>query len=285
MFRIGDFSRLTRVSVKMLRHYDEIGLLTPIYVDPATSYRYYTADQLPRLNRIIALKDLGFSLDQIGVLLNEHLSLDEMRGMLKLRRAEVEQAVYREQQRLAQIEAHFRIMIHTENEQSYDVVLRKVEPQLMATIRQRVPSFGRPIAQLFDEVEAYVAQQQARAVSCPLMVLHDAEYRATDCDIEVAVPLTHAIPATGRVGVYELSGALMACVVYTGSYARLAEALHTLLIWVDTNAMTTTGPLREVYLRFGAANREELQLPRAFIANTSVLYVTEIQLPVAPQRS
>lgn len=100
MFRIGDFSRLTRVSVKMLRHYDEIGLLLPIYVDPATSYRYYAADQLPLLNRIIALKDLGFSLDQIGLLLNDHVSLDEMRGMLKLRRAAVEQTVRREQQRL-----------------------------------------------------------------------------------------------------------------------------------------------------------------------------------------
>ena len=77
----------------------------------------------------------------------------------------------------------------------------------------------------------------------------------------------------------------MACVVYTGSYDRLAEALHTLLIWVDTNAMTITGPLREVYLRFGADNLAELQLPRAFLADTTALYVTEIQLPVAPQRS
>ncbi|NOK60129.1 MAG: hypothetical protein GFH27_549291n322 [Chloroflexi bacterium AL-W] len=140
-------------------------------------------------------------------------------------------------------------MTQTEHDQSYDVVLREVEPQLMAIIRETVPSFGRPIAYLFDEVEAYVSRQQAHAVSGPLMVLHDAEYRATDCDIEVAVPLPQTIPANERVGVYELAGALMVCVVYTDSYGRLAEVLHTLLIWVDANAMAITGPLREVYVR------------------------------------
>jgi DNA-binding transcriptional MerR regulator len=71
MFKIGDFSRFSRVTVKMLRHYDEIGLLKPARVDPFTGYRYYTADQLPRLNRIIALKDLGFTLEQIGSLLDD----------------------------------------------------------------------------------------------------------------------------------------------------------------------------------------------------------------------
>lgn len=66
MFKISEFSRFTRVSVKMLRHYDEIGLLRPAHIDPVNNYRYYSADQLPRLNRIIALKDLGFSLSEIG---------------------------------------------------------------------------------------------------------------------------------------------------------------------------------------------------------------------------
>src|SRR5262245_4188558 len=66
MFRIGEFARFTRVSVKMLRHYDEVGLFQPAQVDPDTGYRYYTVDQLPRLNRIILLRDLGFGLDQIA---------------------------------------------------------------------------------------------------------------------------------------------------------------------------------------------------------------------------
>ena len=96
MFRIGDFSKFSRVSIKMLRHYDEIGLLKPVHVDPFTSYRYYSVDQLPRLNRIIALKDLGFTLEQITRLLDEGLSAEQIKGMLKLKRAEIEQQLQAE---------------------------------------------------------------------------------------------------------------------------------------------------------------------------------------------
>src|ERR1051326_3771883 len=89
MIRIGDFSKLSRVSVKTLRFYDEMGLLKPIEVDRFTGYRYYEFHQLPRLYRILALKDLGFSLEEIGRLLAENLSTEQMRGMLKLRQAEI----------------------------------------------------------------------------------------------------------------------------------------------------------------------------------------------------
>ena len=90
MIKIGDFARLAEVSIVTLRHYDEIGLLKPVSVDKFTGYRYYSIEQLPRLNRILALKDLGFSLEQISTMLNG-ISLEEMRGMLKLRHAEQEQ--------------------------------------------------------------------------------------------------------------------------------------------------------------------------------------------------
>jgi len=66
MLKIGDFARLGQVSVRMLRNYDELGLLTPAHIDQWTSYRSYTADQLARLNRIVALKGLGFSLEAVG---------------------------------------------------------------------------------------------------------------------------------------------------------------------------------------------------------------------------
>src|SRR5918995_6203179 len=86
MFKVGEFARLGRVSVKMLRHYDELGLLKPARVDPATDYRYYTSAQLPRLHRIVALRHLGFTLDQIRRLLTDDLPAAQIRGMLTLRR-------------------------------------------------------------------------------------------------------------------------------------------------------------------------------------------------------
>jgi DNA-binding transcriptional MerR regulator len=92
MFTIGDFARHGRVSVRMLRHYDATGLLRPARVDPVSSYRFYAADQLARLNRIIALKDLGFTLDQVRAMLDQQVSAEQLRGMLRPRQAEIGRA-------------------------------------------------------------------------------------------------------------------------------------------------------------------------------------------------
>jgi DNA-binding transcriptional MerR regulator len=283
MFKIGDFSKFTRVSVKMLRHYDEIGLLKPARIDAATGYRFYAADQLPRLNRIILLKDLGFKLDQIADLLDGDLTAEQIRGMLRLRHAEIEQQLLSLQLRLALIEARLENLeqetppaVHA----AHDVILRDVPPQLMATRRQVVPEPGAPIARLFDEVEAYVVMHRARAFTSPLTIFHDQEYRETQLDIEVAVPVNFALPSNERVTVRELPGALMACAVYTGGYEKMAEIYNTLLRWLDAQKFTIAGPVREVYLRFGADNPESLNLPQAFLTNDSRLYVTEVQLPV-----
>ena len=100
MFKIGAFSKITGISVHQLRHYNRIGLLNPAYTDEQSCYRYYTVEQLPRLNRLLALKDLGFSLEQIKDLLHEDLSADEIRGMLRLKRAQLEQTITDEQARL-----------------------------------------------------------------------------------------------------------------------------------------------------------------------------------------
>ncbi len=93
MFKIGEFSRLTWVPVKTLRYYDELGLLKPVEVDPFTSYRYYSASQLPRLNRILVLKDLGLTLEQIRLILEEDLTAEQLRGMLYRRQAELRQQI------------------------------------------------------------------------------------------------------------------------------------------------------------------------------------------------
>ena len=91
MFKIGEFSKLVQVPVPTLRYYDQVGLLKPIEVDPLTGYRYYSASQMPRLNRILALKGLGFSLEQIAAALDEGLTPEQMRGMLRLRHAQISQ--------------------------------------------------------------------------------------------------------------------------------------------------------------------------------------------------
>src|ERR1043165_7590448 len=108
MFTIGDFARHGRVSVRMLRHYDATGLLRPAHVDPATGYRHYTAAQLARLNRVIALKDLGFTLEQVGELLDEKIDSGQLRAMLRMRRADLEAEMAAAAARLTGVEARLR---------------------------------------------------------------------------------------------------------------------------------------------------------------------------------
>lgn len=281
MFRIREFSRFTRVSVKMLRHYDALDLLKPARVDPATGYRYYSSDQLPRLNQIIALKDLGFSLKEIAKLLDEQLGLDELRGMLRLRRSEIQQQLDQEYARLAQINARLAFIEQQGHPPQFEVVVRSIPSLHIASIREIVPETDGAVADLFREVELYAAQFEARDDASPLMLYHDDEYRETGADVEVAIPIKKPIPASDRVHA-SLLAALpeVACVVYTGSYERLDEVMSTLLVWIEHNHYRVAGPMREVYLRFNAENVSELRLPKAFLAEHSSALVTEIQLPI-----
>ncbi len=132
MIRIGDFARLSQVSIVTLRHYDEFGLLEPIAVDPVTGYRYYSVGQLPRLNRILSLKDFGFSLEQIRDVLKDGVTLEQLHGMLRLKRAEVERRLTDEQERLARIEARLRQIEQENTMPDYEVVLKNVAPILVA---------------------------------------------------------------------------------------------------------------------------------------------------------
>lgn len=128
MLKIGDFSRLGQVTVKTLHHYADLGLLTPTCVDSSTSYRYYTLEQLPRLHRILALKELGLSLEQIRLLLDADVTTDQIRGMLRRKQAEIEQHVREEQARLGKIEFRLRMLEAEEEFPVLDVVIKRVPP-------------------------------------------------------------------------------------------------------------------------------------------------------------
>ena len=128
MFRIGEFSQIAQVPTSQLRYYDDIGLLTPAHIDEWTSYRYYSVSQLPRLHRILALRELGLSLEQIKRLVDDDISVDEIRGMFTLRRAQIEQTLQAEVNRLRTVEARLQHLETGGNPGEYDVVILKSVP-------------------------------------------------------------------------------------------------------------------------------------------------------------
>ena len=263
MLRIGDFSSLSQVTIKTLRHYDDQGLLRPAHVDALTGYRYYAVSQLPRLHRILALRDLGFSLDQIGSILNDGITAERLRGMLLLRQAEQQTKVEEEQARLARLRVRLGL-IDRENSMN-DVILKQVPAQWIASLRETIPNYPS-VSPLYAEV---VGALPPGSFGISFAVWHDPEYRESEVDAEAGFFLGEPLTASGRVKVYELPTATAACVVHHGAYNRLSEAYDSLLRWVGDNGYSISAPPRELYLQMSRPVRLDDES-----------YITEIQVPV-----
>lgn len=271
VIRIGSFARIAQVSTRTLRLYDQLGLLKPTLVDPSTDYRYYSIEQLPRLNRILALKDLGFSLDQIGAVLSSELSAEQLRGMLTLKRAEIEQRVAREQAQLARIEARLR-QIEQEHTLAYEVVVKQIAAQWVATMHDVVPNYitSEPIfIGLFGELDHYLARQGVRPHGPRMALFEDLGSRDHGIHVRAGVLLAGPAPSDHRVEVLRLPAVpRMACVVHHGPYDEtLIQANTAILKWIDANGYHIAGPSREIYLEYQ-------------VGGDPSRFVTEIQFPI-----
>ncbi|MGE5462072.1 MAG: MerR family transcriptional regulator [Syntrophothermus sp.] len=269
MIRIGDFSKLSRVPIKTLRYYDEVGLLKPVEVDAFTGYRLYEYSQLSTLHRILALKELGFSLEEIGHLLDDELSVEQMRGMLKLREAEARQRMQQEAERLERIEARLR-QIEQENSMSkYDVVIKSADEIKVASVRDVVPT-PPDQGSLWRELGGYLAMNRVRANGACFTLYHDDEFKERDWDVEVCEQIDTDLSESRRIKVKVLPAVdSMACTIHHGPFVTIGEAYNALGRWITDNGYRITGPCREVYLR-----------PNQNGSQTDPDTVTEIQFPV-----
>jgi effector-binding domain-containing protein len=274
MLKIGDFSHLSHVSVRMLRHYDELGLLTPVQVDRFTGYRYYSIEQLPRLNRILALKDLGFSLDQIAQLLAaDDVSVD-VGTLLHQKHSELQQQICADQARLHRIETRLRLIEQEQTMSAYEVVIKAIPAHTVVAIREVVATkdaMPERCRHMAEEIGQWMQQTSTPGTGPWVAIYHNTGYTETDIDVEMAAPIGVPAAVTSDKGGQERmrqrilpAVASMACVVHHGSYDHILEAYSTLGKWIEANGFSIAGPCREIYLR-GPSQGEPL---------------TEIQFPV-----
>ena len=273
MLKIGDFSKLSLVSVKALRYYDERGLLKPARVDPSTGYRFYSASQLARLNRILAMKDMGLDLSQIALLLNQEPTPDQIRGMLRLKQVELHQQLTEGQAQLTRIEAWLQAFEQEALMPIYDIVLKKVASLRVAQARGLAPKMEQPelgitLGRLFTEVMQAIAQQGATVVGPGITLYYDPEYREQDIDVGACLAFTGELRESEQVKVIELPAVeTMACVIHHGSFSIMHQAYHAILGWIESNGYRVSGPNRELNLEFEPGGDEST-------------FVTEIQFPV-----
>ncbi len=283
MFRIGEFSKIAQVAGSQLRYYDEIGLLKPAKIDEWTGYRYYSAQQLPRLNRILALKELGLSLDQIKRMLDDDVSADEIRGMFALKKAQAEQAVRDEVARLRSIEARLTQIEGGDLSGKLDIVIKSVPAQPYLSLRKTCASFDAASATLMEMFQTLPSLVGDKNLGHFTAILHSEMYDTADVDLEMGfilngkAPSQHTLPSGLTVAVRTLPAvAMMVTAVRVGPPETSLTCRAGLANWVESNGYEFAGNGRELFIVPPLPGKEhetvmEIQYPIARQDATSML--------------
>jgi DNA-binding transcriptional MerR regulator len=255
----------------MLRAWDRLGLFRPVWVDPATGYRFYSPAQLPELRRILALRDVGVPLSEIAQLISGgrdlHTVLDRRRAALEEERRAVERRLRALDISLA---ASGRHAGRGARGLAADVVVRPVAAELVAAYA--VDPGAGDLGPAFYALEAYVRDRGRRAARPP------GALTGPDGSVEVYVPVTGPVPASGAIESRRLPTVRVASLIHRGSYGSLGAARRALDDWIVAAGFRPAGPLRILYLQFGA--EPELRVPSGYVVERDADFVTELQQPV-----
>jgi DNA-binding transcriptional MerR regulator len=278
MYKIGDFSQIGQVSVRMLRHYDKLGLLKPGHIDNWTGYRYYTLDQLPRLHQILTLRDLGLSLEQVGDLLDDPHADERLYEMLQTKQRAIEQQLAVEQARLDRVAARLRQIEQVHTPIPYDVALKSWPAEHIIASREVVSHVSK-MGEVRDRMlrHLYGALAKQNIVPGPeLAIYHLQAYAEENIDMSLAVEVnkgTSLSKTETDLNVYTLPPApLAASIVYNGDMWDIPDVVANLYRWLGMNGYTSAGAYRELHL-FG----RELDL---FATDPPGKGVIEILVPV-----
>jgi DNA-binding transcriptional MerR regulator/predicted transcriptional regulator YdeE len=270
MLNIGEFARLGQVSPRMLRHYDELGLLKPEEVDPHSGYRSYEVAQLGILHRLLALRDLGFSLEQIHDLLDDDPSVEQLQGMLRLRQAQIEQDLAAEAGRLRRVEAHLRALEGSIPMSSLDVAIKTTEPARIAEASGTAPGFGHEnLAPLFEELIPQVLGRLAASNARPGIMIAWYEEPADDGSVVLHAGFDigdQVVPEADAIRVVDLPKTKVASLVHRGPMDQIGEVYEALVGWTENSGYELAGRSRELYHEWNDERPE--------------LSVTELQLPI-----
>jgi DNA-binding transcriptional MerR regulator len=268
MFSIGEFSKLGRVTIDTLRHYDALGLLKPAKVDPFTGYRYYSAKQLISLNRILALKEVGFSLDEIARILQDKLTSDQLRGMLKAQVVRAKHDIATAQLRLERILARLNYLNLEDDMPAYEVTLKSVETFTIAAIRETVPTIEQMpqrCSEMFDAIERWLRTNNV-PLGPSMSIYYNESFTREDIDTECSfiIPDPEAAkrvspdaPITWRqLEAVPLMASTIAIEDFYKKPGGLMPAYNALAQWIEDNGYRIAGPPRELF--YGSVDNGDL---------------------------
>lgn len=268
MFRIGEFSKLTQVTIRMLRYYDEMGLLKPAQIDPWTGYRMYSIEQIPVLNKIIYLRDSGFNVAEIAVVLNNKDDCFIVEQLDK-KYEEIEQAIQLEKDKLRKIELAKKELQSNRNEFHYNILIKSIPAYQVLSLRRVIPTYFAE-GELWKELSSFATKNQVSISSETFTIYHDTEYKEQDVDVELCVPVKIIGKNIGEF-TYRITNPIltMACTMVYGKFSNIAGAYLAFAEWLQKNSQyRMTGENRQIVHRgpWNESNPEK--------------YLIEIQIPL-----
>jgi DNA-binding transcriptional MerR regulator len=248
MLKIGDFSKLSRISIRMLRHYDEIGLLMPKTIDNFTSYRYYAEDQLPMAARIVALKDMGFSLSTIVEILKSYDNPQTLAEYLAVKQAEMQAEAEETKCRLLLLDTAIKRLRKDATAMNYNVTVKTFPERYVASVRKVIPAYdqeGTLWGILMTETASLGMQLADNCNS--LAMFHDDGYKEADVDVEVQMTVKGSYKNTENVVFKTEPAVQIASATYKGSYDQLTAVNHAVASWVQDNGYEFDGMMFCIY--------------------------------------
>lgn len=263
---IGRFSKMTRLSVKALRHYDELGLLVPAVVDPSSAYRYYTYGQANRAEAIRVLRSLDMPLEDVREALDA-ADPQVAAKVLDRHRARLEAELGHHERRLAFLG---RLIERKEGVMPYEVQVKEVPAQHVAALRKhtKMATIGPDVQAGFAAVGEAVGRSGVPMVGPPFLVMFDVIDEESEGDIEIAFPVATPFPGAGEVVGQELPAMTVASTTHRGPYDEMGPAYHTVTGWIQEHGHEIAGPPREIYLSDPSDTPDPAD------------YVTEVQFPI-----
>lgn len=242
MLKIGEFSRLSRVSIRSLRRYDEAGLLAPASIDPFTGYRYYSERQLPTANRIRALRDMGFPLAAVREVLDCYDDPGALERCLLLQRAEAREVMEEAERRLRLLDTALERLRKDKDKMKYDVTIKTLPERQVASVRQIIPSYDREgdLWSIFCQETARMNIQDGDPVLCTA-VFYDGEFKEQDVDVEIQKNVVGTYSDTEHVKFKTVPAVQVASATFRGSYDQITAANEAVATWVRDNGWSFDG--------------------------------------------
>ncbi len=268
MIRIGQFSKLGKVTIKALHYYDKLGLLKPFHVNQENGYRYYKPEQFERVSEILSLKGLGLSLDEIVYIMKSNPTSQDIKKMLRKRYDLIQKNINSEKQMLAGINNYLTSI--EENRDMAEVVLKELPEVITASYRTIIPTYDA----LYEVAPAMGEKMKKQGAVCSkpaycFNIYHDKEHKEQDIDIEICEAVVEAKPDKDGLVYKTINGVkTAACIYHKGAYENLGKSYAILFKWIEENEYMVTGNCRESFID-GVWNKEDV-----------TEWLTEIQIPI-----